>query len=73
MVGVGHASTTVYATDSEVYTLPSISPVPVSGSIPVAEQLVSASGQGFETPPTVSDHAVLMIVVADYLSFSTCL
>ena len=36
----------------------------VSGLIPVLKELGSASGQGLETPPTVSAHAVLTIVVA---------
>ena len=71
VVGVDHAPTTAFAT--EAYT-PSPGPpisVPVSGSISM--QLGSASGQGLETPPTVSDHAVHTIVVANYWSFSTCL
>ena len=58
MVGVDHAPTT------EAYTLspdPSFS-VLVAGSIPVPG---SASGRGLEIPPTVSDHAVPMIVVAN--------
>ena len=65
MVGVDHAPTTASAT--EAYTLspdPSIS-VLVSGSIPVPEQLDSTSSRGLETPPTVSDHAVPTIVVAN--------
>ena len=37
--------------------------VPVSGSMPV--QFGSARGRGLGTPPTVSDHAVLTIVVAN--------
>ena len=72
VVGVDHAPTTAFAT--EAYTLPpgpSIS-VPVSGSIPVLKQVGSASGQGLETPPTVSDPAVHAIV-ANYWSFSTYL
>ena len=62
MVGVDHAPTTSFAT--EAYTLssdPSFS-VLVSGSIPATG---SASGRGLETPPTVSDHAVPTIVVAN--------
>ena len=72
VVGVGHAPTTVFAT--EPYTLSPGLPisVPVSGSVPVPKQLGSASGRGSEIPPTVSDYAVLTIVVANYWSFSTC-
>ena len=59
MVGVDHApSTTALATELG----PSIS-VPVSELISVPKQLGSAGDRGLETPPTVSDHAVLMIVV----------
>ena len=49
--------------------------VPVSGSIPMPgpKQLGSASGGGLETRRTVSGHAVLAIIVADYWSFSTCI
>ena len=67
VVGADHASTTALAT--EAYTLSSGPPVsaPVSGSIPVPKQLGSSSGQGLETPPTVSDHAVLKIVVDSLL------
>jgi hypothetical protein len=59
MVGVD----TAFATDA--YTLPPTL-APVTGSIPVPKQLCSASGRGLETPPTVSDHAVLAIVFANY-------
>jgi hypothetical protein len=65
VVGVDHAPT-AFAT--EAYTLspgPSIS-VPISGSIPALKQLGSASSLELETPSTVSDHAVHMIVVANY-------
>ena len=75
--GVDHAPTMAFTT--EAYTLspdPPIS-VPVSRSIvPVHKQLGSAlgsaSGAVLETPLalTVSDNAVLTIVVANYLSFS---
>ena len=38
--------------------------VPVSGSIPVPKQLGSSGARGLvETPPTVSDHAVLSLLV----------
>ena len=70
VVGVDHAPTTAFA--SEAYTLFSGPPISmlVSGSIPVTKQLGSASGRGLETPPTVSDHAMLTIVVVNYLSFA---
>ena len=73
VVGVDHVPTTASVT--EAYTLsagPPIS-VPVSGLIPVPKQLGSVSGQGLETPPTVSDHTVHMIVVANCWSCSTSL
>ena len=70
VVGVDHAPTAAFAT--ETCTL-SPGSVPVSASMPVSEQLGSASGRDLETPPTVSDHAVLTIVVANYWSFSKCL
>ena len=67
VVGVDHPPTTAFATEG--YTLspspdPPI-PVPVSESISVPKQLDSASGRGLRTPPTVSDRAVLTIVVAN--------
>ena len=66
VVGVDHTLTT------EAYTLSPGPPfsVPVSGLLSVPGP---ASGRGLETPPTVSDHAVLTIIVANYWSFSTCL
>jgi hypothetical protein len=73
VVGVDCAPTTVVAT--EAYTLspgPTIS-MPVSGSIPVSKQLGSVGGRGLETLPSVSDYAVLTIVVANYWTFSACL
>ena len=70
VVEVDHTPTTTVAT--EAYTGPSIS-APISGMIPMPKQLGSTSGQELETPPTVSDHAVLTIVVANYWPFSTCL
>jgi hypothetical protein len=39
-------------------------------SVPVPEQLGSASDQGLETSPTVSDHSILTIVITNYWSFS---
>lgn len=42
-------------------------------SVPVPMQLSSASGRELETQPTVSDSAVLTIIVSIYYSFSTCL
>ena len=74
MVGVDHAPTTaVFATDA--YTLPPSSPGPpissssvpvVSGSMPVqlGSESQAASDRGIETLPTVSDHAMLTIVVS---------
>ena len=71
VVGVDHASATAFgAEDNTLHPAPSIS-VPISGSIPVPKQLGSASGGGLETSPTVSDHIMLTIVVANYWSFST--
>jgi hypothetical protein len=68
VVDVDHAPTTVFATEAYTQSLgPSIS-VPVSGLILVPKQLGSASGGGLETSPTVGDHAVPMIVVANYWS-----
>ena len=66
MVGIDRASTAAFSTEA----LSPIS-VPDSGSISVLNQFGSAGGRGLETPPTVSDHAVLMIVA--YWSFSTSL
>ena len=51
-VGVNHSSTTSFAT--EAYTLSPGAPI----SMRVPKELGSASGQGLETPPTVSDHAI---------------
>ena len=69
MVGIDHTPTTAFAT--EAYTLSPISaPVSESGSIPVPKQLDSVpSGQGLETPSTVSDHAVLtMLLITSHLA-----
>ena len=57
MVVVDHAPT--IACDTEAYTGPPI-------SMPVPKQFASASGQGLETQPTVSDYGVLTIIVANY-------
>ena len=59
MVGIDHASTTVFAT--EAYTLSTGPPI----SVPVTTQLGFASRQGSETSLTVSDHVVIMIVVTN--------
>ena len=75
VVGIDHASTSAFAT--EAYT-PSPGP---SISVPVSElelttmpkQLDSAIGRRLEAPPSVGDHVVHPIVIADYWSFSTCL
>ena len=65
VVGVDHAPK-AFAT--EAHTLSPGPPIlaPISGSIPAPKQLGSASGLELETPSTVSDHAVHMIVVANY-------
>ena len=70
VVGIGHAPTTGTAFATEAYTL---SPPGRPISVSVSKQLISATDRGLETPPTVSDHAVLTIVVANYWLFSTCL
>ena len=59
---VDHSPTPAFTTES--YTLSSGSPILVL--IPVAKQLGPASGGGLETPPTVSDHSMLTIVIANY-------
>ena len=59
VVGVDHAPTIAFAT--EAYTL-SGSPI----SVPMPKQLGSDSGRELETPPTVSDHVVLTIIVSNY-------
>jgi hypothetical protein len=59
VVGVDHAPTTTFATEALSPGPPTS--VPVLGSIPVPEQFGSASGGGLETPPTVSDHAMLTL------------
>ena len=64
VAGVDHAPATTFAMEaSTLASVPQIS-VPVSGSIPV--QLDSASDGELESPPAVSDHAVLTIVAANY-------
>ena len=58
--GPDHALTTAFAT--EAYT-----PSPgLAISVSVPNQLGSASVRGLETPSTVSNHALLAIVVANY-------
>lgn len=64
VAGIDHVPITASATDSVAYTLSPI-PAPVSGLIPVPKQLDSAGDRGLEASPTVSDHAVLKIVVAN--------
>ena len=60
---VDYAPTTTFATIARTLSPnPPIS-LSVSGLIPVLKQLGSASVQGLETLLTVSDHAVLNIVV----------
>ena len=72
MVDVDHAPTITFTSEAYSPPVPPIS-VPVSELIPVPKELNSVSGQRLESPPTVSNHAVLTIVVANYWSFSTCL
>ena len=60
VIGVDHAPTTAFA--AEAFTLSPSLPT----SVPVPNQLGSASVLGLETPSTVSNHAVLTIVVANY-------
>ena len=57
VIGVDHAPTTVFAV--EAYT----PPLGLPTLVPVSNQLGSASGRGLETPSTVSNHAMLTIVV----------
>ena len=68
LVDVDHAPTSTVATEAYTSSLsgPPIS-VSISGVIPARNQLSSTSGpgKGLETPPTVSDHAVLTIVVVN--------
>ena len=76
VVSIDHVlPATTFATLTEAHKLTPGLPisVPVSELIPVPNQLGSAGGRGLETPPTVSDHAVLTIVIANYWSSSTCL
>ena len=60
VIGVDHAPTTAFA--MKAYTPPPGLPT----SLPMSNQLASASGQGLETQSTVSNYAMLMIVVANY-------
>ena len=71
VVGVDDAPTAALTTEANTLALSPIL-VPVSGSISVHKQPGSAGGRGLETPTTVSDHALLAIVVNNW-SFSTCL
>ena len=65
-VDENHTLNTAFAT--EAYTLSSGPEQPIS--VPVSKQLGSVSGRGLETPPTVSDHGALMIVVTNYWSLA---
>ena len=56
VVDVDHAPATAFAMEADTLT-PGLSILP--------NQLGSASCQGVETPPTVSDHVVYMIVDAN--------
>ena len=65
MVHVDHAPSTAFATEADTLSPGPPILVPVSGSISMPNQHGSASVRGLETPPTVSDHSVLTIVVAN--------
>ena len=65
VVGIDRAPTAIAMNASTSPGLPILVPGP--------EELSSASGQGLEVPTTVSDHAVLTIVVTNDWSFRTCL
>ena len=69
MVDIDHAPTITVATEAYTSSPPGPSAVPISELILVPKQFSSSSsGNGIETPlaATVSDHAVLAIVVANY-------
>jgi hypothetical protein len=66
VVGVDHAPTTAFATEAHTLSPGLPFSVPVSRSTPLPKQLGSASDLGLETPPTVSDHGVHAIVLANY-------
>ena len=68
MVDIDHAPTTV-ATDAYTWSPPgSPNSAPISELITMPKQFSSSSsGRGTETPPAVSDHAVLTIVVDSLL------
>jgi hypothetical protein len=71
VIGADHATTTAFATETNT-----MSPgPPVSAPMPkqLASAARSASDRGLETQLTVSEDALLTIVVADHWSFSTCL
>ena len=60
-------STTAFTT--EVFAVSPGAPI----SVPLIDQLGSESGRGFETLPTVSDYAALIVVFANYWLFSISL
>ena len=60
VIGVDHAPTTAFA--MEAYTPSSGLPT----TVPVPNQLSSDGSRGLETPSTVSIHAMLTIIVANY-------
>ena len=72
VVGVDHAPTTAFTTEAYALSQHPLISVPVSGPTLVPKQLGPTGGRGLETLPTVSDHAVLTIVIADYWLFSIC-
>ena len=64
VVGVNHLPTTVFAA-TEASTVSPPASAPVSLLIPAAPKQLASTPRP-ETSPTVSDHAVLMIITANY-------
>ena len=76
VVGVDY--TDITATITKAYTQAPGIPISASDSLArsmsvVPKQLGFTGGRGLDIPPTVSDCAMLLIVVANYWSFSICL
>ena len=70
VVGVDHVPTTAFAMEAYVPTTGPTTSVPLSGLIPVHKEPGSAASQGLETLPTVSECAMLAIVIAHYWSLA---
>ena len=68
VVDIDHAPTTTVV--AEAYTSSPPRPpssVPISELIPAPKQFSSSTSSiGLDTPPTVSDHALLTVVVANF-------